>query len=140
VSGRRRSSRHDRGPRLTTIWWRDIPVQVVADGPEGTVRTELGRRFTAAADAAAMHAGLAGGDDYLEHWDRRSRPCGDDLQAAVAAEVDRLVAAHPQPRLQALVRCGGVAPADGVADVPDGPPDVPDGPPHPDPAAARNPS
>lgn len=129
-AGRRRARRAD-DPRLTTIWWRDVPVQVVADGPGGPVRAELPRRFTVAADAAAMAAGLDGSDDYLDHWDRRSRSCGPDLAAEVAAEVERLVAAHPRQRLQALVRAGGVD-APGAAAT-DPPPDT-------DPDPARNPS
>ena len=98
------------GPTLTTIWWRDIPVQVLATGPAGDdagavrpVRAELPARFGHAVDRAAMAAGLAGTDAYLEQWDRRSRSCGPDLDAEVAAEVERLVAAHPRDVLAALV-------------------------------------
>ncbi len=102
------------GPTLTTIWWRDIPVQVLAadptaDSPE-PVRAELPTRFGHAVDRAAMAAGLAGTDAYLEQWDRRTRPCGPDLDAEVADEVERLAAAHPRDVLAALVANGARTP------------------------------
>lgn len=111
----RRSRRRERrggGPELTTIWWRDIPTQVIARPADGgePVRTELPRVFLRAIDRTAMEIGLAGTDAYLAQWDRRSRPCGDDLEAEVAAEVDRLVAAHPRALLRTLVANGAYSP------------------------------
>lgn len=110
----RRSRRRERGggPELTTIWWRDIPTQVIARSAHGgePARAELPRVFLRAIDRTAMEVGLAGTDAYLAQWDRRSRPCGDDLEAEVATEVDRLVAAHPRTVLRALVANGAYSP------------------------------
>lgn len=130
---RGRRGRGRGGPILTTIWWRDIPVQVMAAGGDQPVRAELPNRFTVAVDAAAMEAGLDGSSDYLSQWDRRTRPCGPDLAAEVDAEVARLVAAHPRPVLQALVRAGGRT-GDAVAHHGDGPDHAPADP-EPSPAA-----
>lgn len=125
------------GPSLTTIWWRDIPVQVMATGGGEPVRAELPNRFTVAVDAAAMEAGLEDSSDYLSQWDRRTRPCGPDLADEVAAEVTRLVAAHPRPVLQALVRAGGrTADADAR---PGRDPEHSDADPEPSPAAPTTP-
>ncbi len=94
---------------LTVIWWRDIPAQVMAQ--EGRVSNKhiLPGRFQDAIDRAAVKAGLAGTDDYLAQWRRESRPCGDDLEAEVAAEVALLEAAYPSARLQVLIATGGLA-------------------------------
>lgn len=96
---------------LITIFWRDIPAQVTAKSDSDRASIELQRRFSMAIDRAAMTAGLAGSDEYLQHWIRKSRPCGDDLAAEVQAESSALEAAYPQPRLEALVATGGVEPA-----------------------------
>jgi hypothetical protein len=93
---------------LTVILWRDVPAQVTAVDGARTVRRELDDRFQKAIDAAAMKAGLIGSDDYLDAWRRDTRACGDDLEAEVAAEVDRLEREHTREVLLALVRAGGV--------------------------------
>jgi hypothetical protein len=93
---------------LTVILWRDVPAQVTAADGARTVRRELDDRFQKAIDAAAMKAGLIGSDDYLDAWRRDTRACGDDLEAEVAAEVDRLERKHTREVLLALVRAGGV--------------------------------
>ena len=64
-------------------------------------------RFQAAIDRAAMNAGLMGADSYLEEWRRSSRPCGEDLDAEVSAEVQRLVATHPPEEINRLVANNG---------------------------------
>lgn len=88
-------SRRGTEPELTVIWWQDIPAQVSARVGRETVRQELSPRFQRAIDAVAMRTGMAGTDAYLEQWDRRTRPCGPDLQAEVDAEVRRLEDGHP---------------------------------------------
>lgn len=94
---------------LTVIYWRDIPAQVTATGDGGaSARAQLSDRFQLAIDAAAMKAGVVGSDAYLEEWRRESRPCGDDLEAEVAAEAARLEAEHPREVLVVLARSGGV--------------------------------
>ena len=98
-------------PDLAVIYWRDIPAQVTATGGDGaSARVQLPDRYQQAIDAAAMKAGLVESDAYLEQWRRESRPCGDDLEAEVAAEVERIEAAHPREALVALTRNGGLAP------------------------------
>src|SRR4029450_4655232 len=48
-------------------------------------------------------------DASLAQWRRESRPCGDDLEAEVKAEVKLLEAAFPAARLKFLAATGGVA-------------------------------
>lgn len=94
---------------LTVIYWRDIPAQVTAKGDAGSARAQLSDRFQTAIDAAAMKADLVDMDLYLEEWRRETRPCGDDLDAEVAAEVERLEAAFGRDVLRQLARSGGRA-------------------------------
>ncbi len=101
VLGRR--ARGPAEPRLSVIWWRDIPTQVVAQHGTESVRAELPPRFAQAVDRAAMRAGLIGSDDYLLQWDRRTRPCGADLAAEVDAELAALDARYPSSALTELV-------------------------------------
>ncbi len=92
---------------LTVIYWRDIPAQVTAKGDGGSARSQLSDRFQQAVDAAAMKAALVEMDLYLEEWRQVARPCGDDLEAEVAAEVERLEAAFTGDALRRLAGSGG---------------------------------
>ncbi len=94
---------------LTVISWRDIPAQVIARSGRVKARAELPARFQTAIDRAAMNAGLFGSDTYLEEWRRETRPCGDDLDAEVAAEVERILSSHPPEHLSRLIDDNGQA-------------------------------
>jgi len=92
---------------LTVIYWRDIPAQVTAKGDGGSARAQLSDRFQKAIDAAAMKADLVDMNLYLEEWRQEPRPCGDDLDTEVAAEVDRLETTYDRDVLLQLTRSGG---------------------------------
>ena len=97
---------------LITLFWRDIPAQVIAEFGRGRNRQqakiELPRRFAIAIDAAAMRDGADSTDDYLAEW-RRSEPvpCGDDLDAEAAKLAADLEADYPAERVRQLVDSGG---------------------------------
>ncbi|NHA70224.1 virulence factor [Phycicoccus flavus] len=97
-------SPRETGPQLSVIWWQDLPAQVVARDAARSARAELHPRFQRAIDRAAMGGGLAGADEYMEHWRTVTRPCGPDLDAEVAAEVAALEQAHPKERVEEIVR------------------------------------
>ena len=97
---------------LITVYWRDIPAQVIAERGRGRQReqakVELSRRFAIAIDAAAMHDGADGTDDYLSAWRRAAaEPCGDDLAAEAAARAAAIEAEYPADRIRQLVANGG---------------------------------
>ena len=97
---------------LITLFWRDIPAQVMAESGRGRNRErakiELPRRFAIAIDAAAMKDGAESTDDYLAEW-RRSEPvpCGDDLDTEVAKLAANIEADYPAERVRLLVESGG---------------------------------
>ncbi|NCF62018.1 MAG: hypothetical protein GWP58_04130 [Gammaproteobacteria bacterium] len=94
--------------KLTTIYWRDIPAQVI--GQQGRKRTKkvLSPRFAVAIDRAAMRAGKGSSSAYLEEWRRESRPCDGDVEEAMNAEVERLEAQFPDEILETTVKAGGI--------------------------------
>ena len=94
-------------PKLTIIYWRDIPAQVIGQQGRRRSKQELDRRFAVAIDRAAMRAGKGSSNAYLEEWRRESRPCEGDVTAAVRDEVARLEAQFPRDVLEATVKNGG---------------------------------
>ncbi|NBW05850.1 MAG: hypothetical protein EBR92_08065, partial [Alphaproteobacteria bacterium] len=97
---------------LITVYWRDIPAQVIAERGRGRQReqakVELSRRFAIAIDAAAMRDGADGTDDYLSAWRRAAaEPCGDDLAAEAASKAAAIEADYPADRIRQLVANGG---------------------------------
>ena len=101
--------------KLTTVYWRDIPAQVIARERRDTAKIVLTERFAEAIDKAAMRAKMAGTDAYLEEWRREVVNCGRDLQATVDEAAARLEQEFDDERLETLVRNGGNARTDRVA-------------------------
>ena len=95
-------------PKLTTVYWRDIPAQVIAKERRENAKIVLTERFAVAIDKAAMRAKMAGTDAYLEQWRQEAVNCGKDLKAAAEAAASKLEQAYDDERLTNLVRSGGV--------------------------------
>ena len=100
--------------QVVTLYWRDIPAQVVAEKGRGRKREqakiELHRRFALAIDEAAMRDGADSTDDYLSDW-RRGTPveCSDELEAEARIVAERLEAEFDGKLLAELVNSGGRA-------------------------------
>jgi hypothetical protein len=94
---------------LIVISWRDIPAQVVVKRGRETAKVQLSQRFQEAVDRAAMRAGKGSSEAYLADWQRKARPCGDDLQAEANAEAARLEAQFTDLDLERLIRSKGLA-------------------------------
>jgi hypothetical protein len=93
---------------LTVIWWRDIPAQVTARDGRKASKIVLHPRFQVAIDKAASRAGKREYDAYIEEWRKVAVPCGDDIEAAVAQEAERLETEYDKHRLAQLIQTGGV--------------------------------
>lgn len=94
--------------RLITVYWRDIPAQVIAKKGRESAKAMLSARFQEAIDRAAMRAGRGGSDAYLAEWRRESEPCGDDLQAEVDAAAAKLESAYTDADLRSLAKAKGL--------------------------------
>lgn len=100
--------------KLTVIFWRDIPAQVVAEEGRGRNReqakVEMPRRFALAIDEAAMRDGADSTDDYLAEW-RKAEPeeIDGDLTEAAEKRAAELDAEYNKDKLAELVANGGSA-------------------------------
>jgi hypothetical protein len=93
---------------MTVIWWRDIPAQVLAREGRRQSKIVLHPRFQVAIDKAAARAGRREYSAYIEEWHKVQRRCGDDVDAEVAAEAERLETEYDRHRLAQLIQTGGV--------------------------------
>jgi len=108
--GRRgRGSREvDASPKLTVIYWRDIPSQVMAQKGSERVSIELTPRFLKAIDSAAMFAGKTESKAYMEHWRKEPRECTEDIQAEAEAVAKELEEAYSKEDLRLLIKAKGI--------------------------------
>lgn len=94
--------------KLTIVFWRDIPAQIIAKAGRKSAKRQLPSRFQEAIDRAAMRADAHASDAYLADWRRdEPRSCGDDIEAEAEAASLRLAAEYDDNRLDRLVRAGG---------------------------------
>lgn len=108
MTSRRRGGRTE--PRLTVIYWRDIPTQVRANAGRERAAAALPDRFMIAVDKAAIVADKKKVDEYVAEWREETRDCGPDLQAEADLEAKRLTESYPQSLIRKYVRNGGFAP------------------------------
>lgn len=94
--------------KLITIYWRDIPAQVVGRAGRNNFKKELEPRFAKAIDRAAMRAGRGSSDAYLADWRRETEMVSGDIEALVAERVAGLQAQFDDETLEAAVKAGGV--------------------------------
>lgn len=95
-----------------TLYWRDIPAQIIIRKGRATEKRELPERFIRAIDACAMRVGAKDGEAYLSQWRRGTpQPCSDDLAVEADAAIADLVQSYDDDRLKALVRAEGFDPA-----------------------------
>jgi len=94
--------------KLITVYWRDIPAQVIARKGRRTAKIVLGERFQIAIDRAAMRAGKGSSDQYLEDWRREAIPCVNGLEEAARVLAASLEAAFDDERLERMVKAGGI--------------------------------
>lgn len=94
--------------QIVTLYWRDIPSQVIAKAGRKQAKVLLGERFQEAIDRAAMRGKLRDTDSYLAHWRRgEPAPCGEDLETEAARAASEIEVAYDEARLRALVESGG---------------------------------
>ncbi len=94
--------------KLISIYWREIPSQVIAKRGRETAKVMLSERFQVAIDRAAMRAGKGSSDKYIEDWRRESRACSNDLQSEASAEAEKLESAYADDVLERMIKAGGV--------------------------------
>ena len=95
--------------KLITMYWRDIPAQVLARAGQTNARRELTPRFQDAIDRAAMKCGARDTEAYLDGWRKgTSEACGADLESVVEEAAAALEQAFNAERLKRLIAAGGL--------------------------------
>lgn len=96
-------------PQLITVYWRDIPAQVMARAGHENARVSLSDRFQAAIDRAARRAGKMDTREYVAEWREERSPCTADLERVVNRAMDRIERQFPNEVLDARVKNEGWA-------------------------------
>lgn len=94
--------------KLISIFWRDIPAQVIGRVGRSNHKQVLAPRFAKAIDRAAMRAGRGSSDAYLADWRRESEEVTGDIEQLVSARVAELESHFPEPILEAVIKTGGL--------------------------------
>lgn len=97
-------------PLVTTVYWRDIPAQIIAGQGRRAAKRQLPERFEQAIDRCAMKIGARDSDAYLAEW-RRGEPVevAGEQDAVADAEAARLDAEYDAAALKALIANDGWA-------------------------------
>lgn len=96
-------------PQVVTVYWRDIPAQVIVGKGRRAAKKPLAERFEQAIDRCAMKIGAKDADAYLAEW-RKAAPveiAGDDDQAVADAEAARLETEYDVDRIKLLISHDG---------------------------------
>ncbi|MEM8751464.1 MAG: virulence factor [Pseudomonadota bacterium] len=103
--------------QVVTVYWRDIPAQVIVGKGRRAAKAQLPERFEQAIDRCAMKVGASDDDAYLAEW-RKAAPvevAGEDDRAVAEAEAARLDAEYDQERIKALIANDGWSVAQGAS-------------------------
>ncbi|MDG1969455.1 MAG: virulence factor [Paracoccaceae bacterium] len=96
-------------PNVITVYWRDIPAQVIVGKGRRAAKIQLPERFEQAIDRCAMKVGAKEDDAYLAEW-RKAGPTsvdGESDQAIAEAEATRLETEFDLDRIKTLIANDG---------------------------------
>lgn len=95
--------------QLITVYWRDIPAQIIVKKGRKSSKVMLSSRFQEGIDRAAMRAGKGSSDAYMEDWRREAVACeGSDADAKAADAAKMLENAFDDESLERLVKAKGL--------------------------------
>ena len=94
-----------------TIFWRDIPSQVLIQKGRNRKKKMLEHRFQEAIDRAAMRAGKGSSDAYINEWRRVTEIIDEcpDIDTLLIREVTQLEDKYSDSELLSLIRNHGTA-------------------------------
>ena len=92
--------------KITRIFWRAIPSQVIVQRGRRREKVMLSQRFQQAIDRAAMRAGKGSSGPYLAEWRRETSRIETEGDPAEIARIEaaRLEEAFSNERLETLIR------------------------------------
>jgi hypothetical protein len=95
--------------KLTVMYWRDIPSQVLAQQGRERHSVMLEARFQEAIDSAAIFAGKADAGAYMDHWRKEVTECSENLKDEVEKKAKELEEAFSTEQLRKLIKSKGIA-------------------------------
>lgn len=97
--------------KLTLVYWRDIPSQVIVKKGRDSAKVLLSCRFQETIDRAAMRARKVDSDAYMEDWRREAETVeGQDLQAIADAKAEEIEKRFSDDLLDTIARNKGYTP------------------------------
>lgn len=95
-------------PKMTIVYWRDIPAQVIVKQGRKSAKRQLPERFEQAIDRCAMKVGARDTDAYLAEWRRGAAvEVEGDPETIAETEATRLVDEFDTDRIKALIANDG---------------------------------
>jgi hypothetical protein len=94
--------------KLTVMYWRDIPSQVLAQQGRERHSVMLDQRFQEAIDSAAIFAGKTDAGAYMDHWRKEVTECSENLKEEAEKKAKELEEAFSQEQLRLLIKSKGV--------------------------------
>ena len=95
-------------PKVTIVYWRDIPAQVIAGSGRRASKVQLPERFEQAIDRCAMKTGARDSDAYLADWRKGEPRIVDGEPGNVASsEAARLEAEFSPETIRVLIANSG---------------------------------
>ncbi len=97
--------------KLITVYWRDIPSQLIAQRGRVRQKVLLRARFQEAVDRAAMRAGKGSSTAYLSEWRRVSETVETamDMAELLAVRAEQLETQYSDAQLEGMIRAHGEA-------------------------------
>ncbi|MEZ5538126.1 MAG: virulence factor [Thiolinea sp.] len=97
-------------PQKIVVYWRDIPSQIIIKKGRAKGKAVLSQRFQEAIDRAAMRAGMADTDSYVEQWRRETADyeTEGDIQTVAEAVAQEYEVQYNDDVLSAMVRNKGL--------------------------------
>jgi hypothetical protein len=92
--------------RLSVLFWRDVPVRVIAQNGRTRHEAELPRRFPRCIEQAGGRV-LQGTSTVGFGWWTEERTCSADLELEVRAELCRLESVYSRHKLNRLAQSSG---------------------------------
>lgn len=97
-------------PKMSIVYWRDVPAQVIVGKGRSAAKIELSDRFEQAIGRCAMKIGAKADDDYIAEWRKVNlgEVSGDPSEAA-RAMAEKLESEYDRARFKALIANAGWA-------------------------------
>ena len=95
---------------MITIYWRDIPSQVIYKLGREKYKKQLNPKFETAIDRAAMRAGKGSSDAYMSEWRRETVAMQGNPQELVDNLVNELENQFTDEVLEKTIKAKGIKP------------------------------